>query len=106
MGIVDVTAALYLMQTRTPTPMGWWYNFITGAIDNGDTLSFDPSTMDPGVVSISVEVSDGVEFAMASVLINVIDTMPSLSSDNATQMSDGIDDLAEGVGDDDKRWNT
>ena len=102
-GVVDVTAIASDANEDSNFTYTWGsaYNTLPGAIDNGDTLSFDPSTMDPGVVSISVEVSDGVNSTMASVLINVIDTMPSLSSDNDSD-GDGIDDLAEGVGDDDK----
>ena len=68
-----------LLQTSDPNTgssftytWGDAYNTLPGVIDNGSTLSFDPSTMDSGVISVSVEVSDGVNTTMASILLNIV----------------------------------
>ena len=57
--------------------------------------------MDTGVVDISVDVSDGVNTTMSHLSINVIESMPVLSS-SVDSDGDGISDLNEGVGDDDR----
>ena len=77
------------------------YNTLPGAVDSGNVLSFDPSTMDTGVVDISVDVSDGVNTTMSHLSINVIESMPVLSS-SVDSDGDGISDLDEGMGDDDR----
>ena len=101
-GMVDVVASASDPNTGSSFTYTWGgaYNTLPGVIDNGNTLSFDPSTMDSGVISVSVEVSDGVNTTMASILLNIVTSMPTLSADNDSD-GDGVDDLTEGLGDDD-----
>ena len=101
-GMVDVVASASDPNSGSSFTYTWGdaYNTLPGVIDNGSTLSFDPSTMDSGVISVSVEVSDGVNTTMASILLNIVTNMPALSADNDSD-GDGVDDLTEGVGDDD-----
>ncbi len=101
-GMVDVVASASDPNSGSSFTYTWGgaYNTLPGVIDNGNTLSFDPSTMDSGVISVSVEVSDGVNTTMASILLNIVTSMPTLSADNDSD-GDGVDDLTEGVGDDD-----
>ena len=101
-GMIDVVASASDPNSGSSFTYTWGgaYNTLPGVIDNGNTLSFDPSTMDSGVISVSVEVSDGVNTTMASILLNIVTSMPTLSADNDSD-GDGVDDLTEGVGDDD-----
>jgi hypothetical protein len=101
-GMVDVVASASDPNSGSSFTYTWGgaYNTLPGVIDNGNTLSFDPSTMDSGVIILSVEVSDGVNTTMASILLNIVTSMPTLSADNDSD-GDGVDDLTEGVGDDD-----
>ncbi|MAZ24434.1 MAG: hypothetical protein CMK41_01475, partial [Porticoccaceae bacterium] len=102
-GNVDVTVDATDANSGTSFTYTWGsaYNTLPGAVDNGNVLSFDPSTMDTGVVDIAVDVSDGVNTTMSHLSINVIESMPVLSSDVDSD-GDGISDLGEGMGDDDR----
>ena len=73
-GMVDVVASASDPNSGSSFTYTWGgaYNTLPGVIDNGNTLSFDPSTMDSGVISVSVEVSDGVNTTIASILLNIV----------------------------------
>ncbi len=102
-GSVDVTVDASDANPGTSFTYTWGsaYNTLPGAVDSGNVLSFDPSTMDTGVVDIAVDVSDGANTTMSHLSINVIESMPVLSSSVDTD-GDGVSDLDEGMGDDDR----
>ena len=63
------------------------------------SFSFDPLTVSPGLYIVRLNVSDGVESDEAELALIVMTSVPALTT--ADSDGDGINDAAEGYGDDD-----
>ncbi|MDH5484727.1 MAG: putative Ig domain-containing protein [Gammaproteobacteria bacterium] len=63
------------------------------------SFSFDPLDVAPGIYKVRLEVSDGSTTTDAEMLLKVLSSIPSLTSDDSD--GDGINDENEGYGDSD-----
>ena len=100
-GIVTVTASVTDPNSTDIHSFDWSgsENALVDIDGVSNTFSFDPTAIAPGLYSLRVSVSDGIEIDEAELVINVVANAPTLTTLDSD--SDGIVDVDEGYGDSD-----